>query len=169
MTRSPEYTAAQEPGIGGPVDLAGIKRYQRVRIVAVLVLAVGASVATAMALVSRPDWNGGSASQFDLPANAVIMHAYFAAFIVLMATEAGNVTESWLAVLGALWFALMGALALVGIAAALAVLVPEWPGWLRLSATLFAGFAVMVPPALVDAWITYRRCKRLEAVEGGDT
>jgi len=95
----------------------------------------------------------------------LIMHAYFAALIVLMAAEAGNVTESWLAFLGALWAAVVAVVVIIGVSAILAHLASNWPAWLKLFTALLAGYAVILPPALVAAWLVHRRRKRLEAAD----
>lgn len=168
MTGHTEIAPAREPGIGGPVDLAGIRRYQRWRVVGVLLLAISATVSAAVSFKIGLDWKGASTSSFYLPASVLTMHAYCAALVVLMAAEAGNVTESWLAFLGALWAVVVAVVVVIGVSAILALLASEWPVWLRLFASLLAGYAVILPPALAAAWLAHRRRKRLEAVEGGD-
>lgn len=166
MTERREITPIQEPGIGGPVDLAGIERYRKIRTLAVglLVVAMFATlVALALSGLDRPE---ESSLRGGPSVGTLAIQAFLCAFLAFLFADTGNRTETWLAYLGALWAAVIGILATLGCAALLALWATTWPVPLRVIASSFAGCAAVAPLAISWALFTRGRQKRLRrAVE----
>ena len=163
MTERPENARAQEPGIGGPVDLAGIARYWKVRswAVALLALAMVAVMATAGNWLVLPEYSFLPGS---LRIGTLAVPGFAIAYLALT-VDAGNRTETRLACLGAVWAVAAFTLAAVGAAALLALRVPDAPIWLQATLIVLSGYAVSTPPALGATWLARRRRKRLEAAD----
>ena len=164
MSERPENARAQEPGIGGPVDLAGIARYWKVRSWAVALLAlamVAVMVANAGNWLVLPEYSFLPGS---LRIGTLAVPSFAIAYLALT-VDAGNRTETRLACLGAAWAVAAFTLAAVGAAALLALWVPDAPIWLQATLIVLSGYAVSTPPALGATWLARRRRKRLEAAE----
>ena len=163
MSERPDNARAQEPGIGGPVDLAGIARYRKVRswAVALLALAVVAVMATAGNWLVLPEYSFLPGS---LRIGTLAVPGFAIAYLALT-VDAGNRTETRLACLGAVWAVAAFTLAAVGAAALLALWVPDAPIWLQATLIVLSGYAVSTPPALGATWLARRRRKRLEAAD----
>lgn len=166
MTQQQIPASTGEPGIGGPVDLAGIERYGRIRALvgSLLTVAMFATVvALALSGLDRPE---ESSLRGGPSVNTLAIQAFLCALLAFMFADTGNRTETWLAYLGALWAAVIGVLVTLGCAALLALWATTWPVPLRVIASSFAGCAAVAPLAISWALFTRGRQKRLRrAVE----
>lgn len=165
MTERPGNAAVQAPGIGGPVDLAGIARYRK--LLAGVTVPIWIAVLAAVVANShlRLEWPGESPLHQGPGVTALVLQAGVWAHITLAFTSAGNKTEARLAGLGAVWAAAIGVVMAIGSGALLAWWAPGWPHVVRLMAAILAGYAAIIPPLLVVWRLTNRRFKRLEAAE----
>lgn len=162
MSERPENSPAQAPGIGGPVDLAGIARYRKVRAWAVALLALAMVAVMVTSAGHWPIWPDYSFLPGRLSSSSLTLPGFATAYLAL-AVDAGNRVETRLACLGAIWAVAAFTLTSIGVAALLAHGAPDAPIWLQVLLIVLSGYAVSTPPALVATWLAHRRRKRLEA------
>ena len=160
MTQQHDPAPIQEPGIGGPVDLAGIEGFRKVRTIAVALLAAAMFATTVANAFVGLDWPeappfNGAPSVF-----ALVMQGFIWA-ILMLAVDAGNRVEGCLACVGALWGVVAGTLSTLGCAALLSLGAPSLPIWIQVAACLLAGYAVILPLAVPLMIFAHRRRKRL--------
>lgn len=163
MTEPHDSAPIQEPGIGGPVDLAGIERYRKIRALVVSLLAVAMFATVVAHALSGLDWPEESFMRGGPSVSTLAMQAFLCALLALMSANSGNRTETRLACLGALWAAVIGIMATLGCAALLALWAPAWPAAPRVVASLFAGYAAVAPLTISWALFTHGRHRRLVA------
>lgn len=160
MTQQDAQTQRQEPGIGGPVDLAGIKAYRKVRTLAVALLL---AITIAVIMISMTGWLdrlGDSPLRVAPTIRGLTVQAFaWAAFALTI--EAGNKTETRLACLGALSTIVVGLLCVLGSAALLEWWAPGLPFWLGVTLSSLAGLAAVLSLILPLAIAAHRRYKRL--------
>jgi MFS family permease len=162
MSERPEVARAQAPGIGGPVDLAGIPRYRKQRTVTTFTLL---AVMIAVVMSAAEGWLAWPA-EFPLrrwlPPNGMVMQGYMCTILALN-IPAGNRTENRLVYLAAALSAGLGVAMAAGCAALFLVLDPASPpGW-RIAIPFLAGIAAAVAVTAPMTFLAERRRKRLEA------
>ena len=166
MTQQVDPAPIQEPGIGGPVDLAGVERFRKIRSLAgaSLALAMFAAVVT-ISLV----WPDGPA-RFPLrsapSASGLVMLAFVLPHFAL-SVDVGNRLESRLACLGAVWAIVLGISCTLGGAAVLDFWAPALPRWLSVAGYYLEGFVAVLSYTLPWTILAHRRRKRLVRAAGG--
>jgi len=153
-------TPVREHGIGGPVDLAGIKAYRRVRTLAVALLL---AVTIAVIIISMTGW-------LDLPGDLPLHVAptveglavqAFAWATFALTVEAGNRTETRLACLGAFCSIVVGLLCVLGSAVLIELSAPGLPFWLGVTLSSLAGLVAVLSLTFPWAIVAHRRYRRL--------
>ena len=160
MTQQQKLAPTQEPGIGGPVDLAGIAWYRKVRVVLILsLLAIWGAVLISVA-EGGLDWPEGFPLRDGAPLIKLILSLYMWAMLALV-IPAGNRTENWLVCLLALPSMGLGILGTFGCAAIFSVweLTPLWG--VHFIAPMLGGYAAVLPLVLPPAFLAFRRESRL--------
>lgn len=160
MTQPPELSQVQEPGIGGPVDLAGIEQYRMIRSWLVLLLL---AVTVAMIIISMTgwlDWPEDFAPRRWLPISILVLHGYVCAVLAL-SIPAGNPVENRLVFGAAALAAGLGVLVTSGAAALLVFLDPAFPPVWRTILPVIASYPAVLPVTLPASILAYRRYKRL--------
>jgi len=162
MSERPENARAQEPGIGGPVDLAGIARYRKQRTVAILVLATALIAVVISSAEGLLAWPEVFPLRLWLPISVVAMQGYVCAILAL-SIPAGNRTENRLVYLAAALSAGLGVAMAAGIAALFFTLDPNSPPSWRIAIPLLAGLAAAAALTAPISFLAERRRKGLEA------
>lgn len=160
MTKPLTPTPNQEPGVGGPIDLAGIEAYRKFRTLAVALLLAVTIAVIIISMTGSLDRPGGFPLRVAPTFRGLAVQAFaWAAFALTV--EAGNRTETRLACLGALWAIVVGLLCVLGSAALLELWAPGLPFWLGVTLSSLAGLAAVLSLILPWAVLTHRRYKRL--------
>lgn len=160
MTQRHESTPIQEPGIGGPVDLAGVERYRKHRLLPMFLLLAVMIASVISAAEGWLAWPADFPLHRWLPPSMMAMEGYLCAMFAL-SIPAGNRAENRLIYLAAAQAAGLGIFAAAGCAALFYVLDPASPpGW-RIAVPLLAGYATVLPVTLPPMFLAERRRKRL--------
>ena len=165
MTEQRYMAPTQEPGIGGPVDLAGIERYRTIRIV-VLSILLAVNFAAIMAKAEGwLDWPGG------LPLSAwnpffISLLGFLGWEVLALGIPTGNKTETWLAFFAALLAICLGLIGTFGSAALLSLWKPAPPNAFFSAIPMLGGFATVLPLTLPASILANRRYKRLVRAAG---
>lgn len=165
MTQPQNSAPIQEPGIGGPVDLAGIARYRKIRLLATLLLWV---VMTGVILSSAEGW---LVWPVEFPFHRWLPGSMMMVFVFLWGYHAlhiptGNKTETWLALFTALSAIGLGSMGTVGGAALLSLWRPSPPNSVILLLPVLGGYATALSLTFPATILANRRYKRLvRAVE----
>lgn len=160
MTQRHDPAPVQEPGIGGPVDLAGIEAYRRVRMLAICVLLVVTIAILVMAMWGWLDWPEDFAPRRWLPIGILALHGYVCASLAL-SISTGNRTETRLVIGAAALAAGVGVLVTSGCAALLLDLDPAFPAVWRTVLPVIASYPAVLPVTLAASILADRRYKRL--------
>ena len=162
MTQQHNPAPIQEPGIGGPVDLAGIARYRKIRLLAMLLLWV---VMTGVILSSGEGWLVWPV-EFPfhqwLPGSAMALFAGLWGYHALH-IPTGNKTETWLALLTALLAIGLGITGTVGGAALLSLWRPSPPNSVIFLLPVLGGYATALSLTFPATILANHRYKRLAA------
>lgn len=161
MTTLPERTRAQAPGIGGPVDLAGIARYRKQRTVARFMLLAVMIAAVISAAEGWLAWPAEFPLRRWLPPSGMVMQGYVCAILAL-SILAGNRTENRLVYLTAALSAGLGVAMAAGCAALFFVLEPASPPSWRIAIPFLAGLAAAAALTGLPTFLAEGRRKRLE-------
>lgn len=155
----------QEPGIGGPVDLAGIERYGRIRFLPMFLVVV---VMLAVIISSAEGWLDLPV-EFPfhrwLPGSAMMVLVFLWAFHAL-SIPAGNKTETWLALLAALLAIGLGVAGTFGSAALLFFWKPAPPNGVVFMLPVLGGYVAVLALILPASILANRRYKRLVRAAG---
>ncbi len=160
MTEQHVQTQPQEPGLGGPVDLAGVERYRHIQRLAISLLALIMFASLVTIAVAWPDLPERSAWP-GAPTGAGVVVLGFVFAMLALTVDAGNRTEIGLVCLGTLWAIVIGILSTLGCAALLEFWAADLPAILQLIVSLLAGYAAVQSFTLPWAILARRRYKRL--------
>ncbi len=160
MMEQRDMAPTQEPGIGGPVDLAGIARYRGVRMVLIFLLLAVSGAVVISAAEGGLDWPEDFPLRDGVPLIKLALNVNMWAMLALV-VPAGNRTENWLVCLLALPSMGLGILGTFGCAAIFFVweLTPLWG--VHFVAPMLGGYAAVLPLVLPPAFLAFRRHNRL--------